>query len=673
MGYRKNLTKLIFVIVMLFALPLSVLAANDVQVSDLTYFELQTADTAVLVTITADGGGQVTNFDVESNYIDITLDNLSTVTFRTNSGSLFLKITKQSGSDDYTVVPSCPTTVATLTGTGAQVVLRLQVMTTDTCPVTPPPSPPSGGGGGGGSYIPSAVSGTIKINGGASETYSSNVTLNLVSDNATQMMISNDPNFTGVSWENYSTAKYWSLNSGLGSRTVYALFKNSDGQQSSTVSASILVKALLPNQPAQTEACQVTCSRLTYDLYIINPDGSERHMDQTRWAKKKTLADGTLVVSFEDKGLDNNYTDVIVHINTIDCSNTIVSTEPSTASWHHQIKLKIFYSGVLDDDIVLIADDHVSPDKTTTININDNANICAAEEAAEEQPENPATDQAPGATGSYGVNEALEFSPTINTDKSLAAGAGGLLCTSGSLIKLPDDGNPATQMDSAVYYCGADGKRYVFPNPATYFTWYVNFSKIIIISPDQMAAIPLGRNATVRPGAIMVKFPSDDKVYAVAKSGILRWVTDEATARALYGADWNTKVIDLSDAFFGDYTMGDPIYLADVINPITAAAATPAASGPALLTYSKANGCQVSAAFADTMKLGDNGAEIKTLQQLLQCLGDLPVMYDSIGHFGPATEGGVKAFQAAKGISAAGYVGPGTLSALNKYVITPAQ
>jgi len=142
---------IIILIASLALLPFFALAINDVQISDNTNLELNTFDTAVVTTIVASSGGQITNFDVQSNYIDVTFDNLSSVTLTTTVGGQFLKITKQSGSDDYTVSPSCPTTSATLTGTGATVVLRLEVLTTDTCPVvspTPPVTPPSGGGGG---------------------------------------------------------------------------------------------------------------------------------------------------------------------------------------------------------------------------------------------------------------------------------------------------------------------------------------------------------------------------------------------------------------------------------------------------------------------------------------------------------------------------------------------
>jgi len=51
-------------------------------------------------------------------------------------------------------------------------------------------------------------------------------------------------------------------------------------------------------------------------------------------------------------------------------------------------------------------------------------------------------------------------------------------------------------------------------------------------------------------------------VYAVGRYGELRWVTSESVATSLYGGDWNTKIDDISDAFYGDYTFG-----ADITTP----------------------------------------------------------------------------------------------------------
>lgn len=130
----------------------------------------------------------------------------------------------------------------------------------------------------------------------------------------------------------------------------------------------------------------------------------------------------------------------------------------------------------------------------------------------------------------------------------LTASAAG--CTSGSLIKgsLP-----------AVYYCGSDGKRYVFTNDKAYKTWYADFSSVMTISDADLASIQIGGNVTYRPGAKMLKIVSDPKVYAVAHGGVLRHVPSEACAVTLYGSAWNTMIDDVSDAFFTNYSVGAAI------------------------------------------------------------------------------------------------------------------
>ncbi len=145
-----------------------------------------------------------------------------------------------------------------------------------------------------------------------------------------------------------------------------------------------------------------------------------------------------------------------------------------------------------------------------------------------------------------------------------------------TLIKMRGDGDAATTADAVVYFLAADGYRHAFPNERVYFTWYRNFDNIVKISAADMAKIALGSNVTYRPGTRMVKFTSGNKVYAVDRGGVLRWVTTEAAARVLYGNDWNTRIDDISDALFGSYSFGpiinaqvdyNPNGFTDVINP----------------------------------------------------------------------------------------------------------
>ncbi len=129
----------------------------------------------------------------------------------------------------------------------------------------------------------------------------------------------------------------------------------------------------------------------------------------------------------------------------------------------------------------------------------------------------------------------------------------------GDLIKIPDDGDANTLNDTAVYYYGADGKRYVFPNEKVYFTWYKDFSTVKTIPIDQMSLIPIGSNVTYKPGSKLVKFQTDVKTYLPTKNGMLRWVKTEEVASGLFGSDWIHQVDDISESFYVNYRFGNPI------------------------------------------------------------------------------------------------------------------
>lgn len=120
----------------------------------------------------------------------------------------------------------------------------------------------------------------------------------------------------------------------------------------------------------------------------------------------------------------------------------------------------------------------------------------------------------------------------------------------------------------AVYYYGTDGKRYVFPNVNIYNSWFNDFSQVKQISDQELADIPFGGNITFKPGKNLVKIQTDPKVYAVAHNGELRWLKTEYLAEFYYGKDWQKLVVDLSDAFFINYTQGEPIDTIDDYDPL---------------------------------------------------------------------------------------------------------
>jgi hypothetical protein len=113
-----------------------------------------------------------------------------------------------------------------------------------------------------------------------------------------------------------------------------------------------------------------------------------------------------------------------------------------------------------------------------------------------------------------------------------------------------------TQKSDTVYVVSADGKRYSFPSNPIYHTWYADFSRVKRVSDQELADIPFGGVMFVRPGTVMVKIPTNPKVYAVASGGVLRPVKDEKTATAIFGQDWNKQIIDIDVSFFAQYVLG---------------------------------------------------------------------------------------------------------------------
>lgn len=130
------------------------------------------------------------------------------------------------------------------------------------------------------------------------------------------------------------------------------------------------------------------------------------------------------------------------------------------------------------------------------------------------------------------------------------------------LVKLPDDGDPNTQHDTAVYAVDSDdGKRRPFFNETIYFSWFTDFNRVEVISAEEMAAMPLGKPMWMHQGTWLVKVQSTNDVYAVERGGVLRKLPNETTAGVYYGAHWNERVRDISPTDWPHYTVGEDVTL----------------------------------------------------------------------------------------------------------------
>lgn len=91
---------------------------------------------------------------------------------------------------------------------------------------------------------------------------------------------------------------------------------------------------------------------------------------------------------------------------------------------------------------------------------------------------------------------------------------------------------------------------------------------------------------------------------------------------------------------------------------------TPTVTPPPTTNTTPANTTPAVAAPSETLKPGDTGAQVKTLQKALASLGFSPGTPD--GDYGPATQVAVEKFQIAKNLAEDGIVGPATLAALQR-------
>ncbi|MBU1036988.1 hypothetical protein KKF32_03050 [Patescibacteria group bacterium] len=136
------------------------------------------------------------------------------------------------------------------------------------------------------------------------------------------------------------------------------------------------------------------------------------------------------------------------------------------------------------------------------------------------------------------------------------------IATAGDLIK--------TDSSPAVYYLGADGKKYTFHHSREYFTWYNDFSGVVTVPSDEMVSYPLGTTIVVRPGSKLVQYvevqgdgtwnvSNTPEVYGVGTNGTLHQIDSAATAVALYGANWESMIVPLPNYLNANYTTGDQL------------------------------------------------------------------------------------------------------------------
>lgn len=115
--------------------------------------------------------------------------------------------------------------------------------------------------------------------------------------------------------------------------------------------------------------------------------------------------------------------------------------------------------------------------------------------------------------------------------------------------------------NGSVYYFAADGKRYIFPTPETYASWFGEYQPEKSMDLEEMQKIPLGGNVTLRPGTLL-QTPSDPKVYLVIEQSAIAPV-DERILELVYGKKYKDRIVELPNYYFTNYLYATPIASVD--------------------------------------------------------------------------------------------------------------
>lgn len=124
---------------------------------------------------------------------------------------------------------------------------------------------------------------------------------------------------------------------------------------------------------------------------------------------------------------------------------------------------------------------------------------------------------------------------------------------------------------STVYYLSPTRLLYPFYGEKIFGVWGLSFDTVRELPLEQLSQFALGVPMTPPPGSVLMKSPLDAKVYVLEPNDenpaqpILHWLTGETVAKAYFGADWASKIIDVAPSVIMMAPKGDD--LTDAENP----------------------------------------------------------------------------------------------------------
>jgi uncharacterized repeat protein (TIGR01451 family)/fimbrial isopeptide formation D2 family protein len=587
----------------------------------------------------------------------------------------------------------------------------------------------------------------VAINGGDC-VEDSPVPITLSATNATQVIVGSTPGLSDGNWMTFDGDMEldWELTGGAGVKHVYAAFRNGTGLTSPTIGDAVLYEpegcsepASVPEPPEDepeddgnggggppdepedddddnepepepedkpedeptddepveepeepmAEQCEADCDALTYDLYIVNPDGTERHMN-TRWTEVEDIGRGVKSVRFEDKGEDFDYNDVVIRVDKQDCENVQFEALSVNAKWKHEVRVAVYYHGELQSDRRVWHDSHqgvggdysidfqsmiqdcvedkpctascamldydlyiVNPDGTerhmnteyTQVNeVEDGVFEVAFEDKGEDFDYNDVELLLDTRDCSAVRVELLSHNARWNHGVWLTVDAGGGQETSRFIWR-----NSRVDVGQSIEVDALREPAICYAEPSIIDRAQevgVRLFEHIGFAGDREDFEGGEEDADLSDNSIGENVVSSIKTfggYAVELFSNINF----GGASQLFTDDNE----DLRETAFGQDTASSlRVVEAEQIDEV-----------------SGENNCATDYEFTLFLDLEQQGQEVVELQQLLKCLGYFPQETDATGYFGPVTERAVIDFQEANGVEPLGIVGPATRDTLNTY------
>lgn len=446
--------------------------------------------------------------------------------------------------------------------------------------------------------------------------------------------------------------------------------------------------------------CNVDCANTTYDVTIVNPDGTERSA-ASGYAQVEKVSATRSIFHFEDRGKDFDYNDVLVQVDRTDCLSPVFTLLTVNANWHHQVYGEIYIKGVLKDKVLLWKDSHVSLGQSKVIHAASDTALCAVPVCK--------------LTSCAGIGYQMYIVNPDGTPRAAGTKYEKTTRVSSTDMKyaFEDKGADFDYNDVILDVNDVDCSNIQVTAQSTSARWShqirMRLTKDGVVrddlqlwsdshdAPGQHKAVnaltdqnmctmgsSLGQSSVtvyqdINYGGRSESFPSGQSVPNLATSKFADIISSvkvygDASVRLFHDKVYKgiselitSDIADLRKSIMGqDSSQSLQVQASFSRQPTYPLSGS---STPSTLNIATAasTACQLAHALTTTLGPGSNGGDVPMLQQFLNCLAFFPQNVVANGNYGPATVSAVKAFQLESGLNTTGSVGPQTRQFMNAF------